>query len=309
LHVEKTMSIDDSRPLRGSAQPGRLPLARSGEAIVFWMLRLTCAFEFLGHGMVGLATNPAWRAYFAVVGIPAATADRLMPLVGLADLTVGLLLLLAPRRPVVLYAAAWGTWTALLRPLAGQGGWELLEEIRNGLLPVSLLLLGGLGSDLPTFVARRIVPRLDRTNADRLAWLLRLTVATLLVGHGGMSALTGQVAWPAYLAALGLPATMAGFALAPLIGWFEIALGLVVLVRPSPRLLLFVFAWKVGTELLRPVAGEAIGQFLERAASYGAPLALAALIAWWDYRRVLPSGNAPDASVPAGGTAATSMPC
>jgi hypothetical protein len=239
---------------------------------------VTGAAEFIGHGMVGVATNPSWLPYFAVVGIPAATADRLMPLIGLLDLAVGVTLLLVPRRLIVLYAAIWGLWTALLRPLAGQGGWEFLEEVRNGLLPLSLLFLNGLGTGLPALLTRPITPRLDRANAAPLAWLLRLTVATLLVGHGGMSALTGQVAWATYLGVFGVSAsTTQVFALGSLLGWFEIALGVAVLLRPTPGLLLFIFAWKVGTELLRPLAGEALGQFVERAVSYGAPLALAIL--------------------------------
>ncbi len=57
----------------------------------------------------------------------------------------------------------------------------------------------------------------------------------------------------------------------------------VVRVRPRsvrPRLaarglLLFVFAWKLGTEALRPLAGEPVWEFIERGGSYGAPLALA----------------------------------
>jgi hypothetical protein len=39
----------------------------------------------------------------------------------------------------------------------------------------------------------------------------------------------------------------------------------------------FVFVWKVGTEALRPLAGEPIWEFVERSGSYAAPLALLAL--------------------------------
>src|SRR5262249_29783232 len=155
--------------------------------------------EFIGHGMVGIATNPAWLPYFAVVGIPASVAYRLMPLIGLVDLAVGLALLLAPRRFVLLYATFCGLWTPLLRPLDDQGGWEFREEVRNGLLPASLHLLGGVDANLPGFLWRRPTPRLETARANALAWLLRLTIASLLVGHGGMGALTGQVAWPTYL--------------------------------------------------------------------------------------------------------------
>jgi hypothetical protein len=44
--------------------------------------------------------------------------------------------------------------------------------------------------------------------------------------------------------------------------------------------LLFVFAWKLGTEVFRPLAGEPIWEFIERGGSYGAPLALAWIQDW-----------------------------
>jgi hypothetical protein len=63
--------------------------------------------------------------------------------------------------------------------------------------------------------------------------------------------------------------------LRPWAGWFECALGLLVLAWPGRGVLVFVFAWKLGTEALRPLAGEPIWEFIERGGSYGAPLALA----------------------------------
>jgi hypothetical protein len=52
-------------------------------------------------------------------------------------------------------------------------------------------------------------------------------------------------------------------------------LGLLVLTAPVPPVLVFAFVWKVGTELLRPAAGEPFWGFIERVGSYAAPLALA----------------------------------
>jgi hypothetical protein len=58
-------------------------------------------------------------------------------------------------------------------------------------------------------------------------------------------------------------------------GLFELALGALVLLRPARSVLLFVFGWIIATELVRPVAGEEIGQFIERAGSDAGPFALA----------------------------------
>ena len=65
-----------------------------------------------------------------------------------------------------------------------------------------------------------------------------------------------------------------------MVGLFEIALGLLVLARPVPALLLFVVAWKLGTEVLRPLAGEPLWELVERWSSYTAPLALLYARGW-----------------------------
>ena len=47
------------------------------------------------------------------------------------DITLGILALIAPTRAGLLYMGCWGFFTALLRPLAGEGGWEFLERSYN----------------------------------------------------------------------------------------------------------------------------------------------------------------------------------
>ena len=53
---------------------------------------------------------------------------------------------------------------------------------------------------------------------------------------------------------------------------------LVVALRPSPSLLFGVMAWKMATEALYPISGTPIWEFVERAGSYAAPLALALIL-------------------------------
>lgn len=81
--------------------------------------------------------------------------------------------------------------------------------------------------------------------------------------------------WTHYLLSLGIfPSDASASSFLPAIGWFEIALGVFVLMWPSAELLLFAFAWKVFTEMLRPFSGEPLWEFIERLPSYSAPLAL-----------------------------------
>ena len=37
---------------------------------LYWMLRIACAAEFIGHGAFGVITKADWVPYFGVVGIP-----------------------------------------------------------------------------------------------------------------------------------------------------------------------------------------------------------------------------------------------
>lgn len=105
----------------------------------------------------------------------------------------------------------------------------------------------------------------------RLSWLLRIATASALIGHGGFGWAMAKPDWLGYAAAAGLTASPPALAA---VGLFEIALGVVVLARPVRALLLFVLAWKVATELLRPLAGEPVWEFVERWSNYTAPLAL-----------------------------------
>jgi hypothetical protein len=244
-------------------------------ATLHWILRIAVAACFIGHGAFGLITKAAWVPYFALFGIPEPWAWRLMPLVGMLDVGLGGLTLVQPIRVVLLYMTLWGWQTACLRPLSGQGVWELFERAGNYGVPLAMLVLLGPGLSLADWFSRRPAPALTERRAAALSWILRATTTLLLIGHGGFDVAMGKD-WSGYAAAVGIgPAALAAHPLRPVGGWLEIALGLAVFAWPRPGLLLFVFAWKVGTEALRPLAGEPIWEFIERGGSYGAPLALA----------------------------------
>jgi hypothetical protein len=261
-----------------------LVTARSDSATLHWILRVAVAACFIGHGAFGIITKAAWVPYFALFGIPEPWAWRLMPVIGTVDITVGGLTLIRPVRAVVLYMTFWGFLTACLRPLGGQGVWELLERAGNYGVPLAFLFQLGPGQSLADCFSTRPASALTEQRAATIAWILRVTTALLLIGHGGFD-FAMHKDWNGYAAAIGIsPATFAGSPLRLIGGWFECILGLVVLLRPTYGLLIFVFAWKLGTEALRPLAGEPVWEFIERGGSYGAPLALAWLLARrvWD---------------------------
>ena len=249
-------------------------------AVLHWILRGAVAACFIGHGVFGIITKETWLPYFAIFGIPEAWAWRLMPVVGTVDITVGVLTLFQPLRAVLLYMTFWGFQTACLRPLAGQGVWELLERAGNYGVPLAFLVLLGRGASLPDWFSARPMPTLTEDRAGAIGWILRATTALLLIGHAGFD-FAMHKDWSGYVAVIGIgPATLASHPLRPWAGGLECALGFLVFLRPAPGLLVFVAAWKLGTEALRPLAGEPIWEFIERGGSYGAPLALAWLQRW-----------------------------
>src|SRR5688500_4584316 len=90
------------------------------------LLRLAVAACFIGHGAFGVLRKEEWLTYFTLFGIDTESASQMMPLVGGIDIAIGFLALFWPARAVFLYAAVWAAFTALLRPLAGQGVAEAL---------------------------------------------------------------------------------------------------------------------------------------------------------------------------------------
>lgn len=114
--------------------------------IVQWVLRIAVAGEFIGHGAFALQGNPKWFKYFHAVGI---TGDEniatLLLLVGIADIALAIMVLIKPIRPAVLWMAAWGLWTALIRWPIGPDDpvWDFVERWANWGAPLALFFLLG----------------------------------------------------------------------------------------------------------------------------------------------------------------------
>ena len=247
------------------------PLNRSGreERALELLLRLGVAGCFIGHGAFGLIGKSAWLPYFAAMGISPEWGWRLMPLVGALDVAVGIVALLSPRPAALAYAAVWATWTALLRPLAGENPLETLERAGNYGVPIAFLILASTRIEWGVHWLRSVhVDRMDAPRRALIANVLRATTVALLLGHGGL-ALAGKPLLVGHVAAVGLPP-----AALSAVGALELALALAVALRPLEGVLLGVVAWKLATEALFPVTGAPMWEVIERAGSYAAPLAL-----------------------------------
>lgn len=260
------------------------------------LLRVSMAGTYIGHGAFGVIGKAAWVPYFNLFGLSESQAWALMPVVGILDITLGILILAWPTRAVMLHLACWGVLTASFRPLVGEGTWqEVFERAGNYCVPLALLVLTGWGGDSITAWFRRVreTPSLTLAKARAMHWILRGGTALLLIGHGGFGVWMHKQVWLDYFGALGIGAeTVADLRLLYVVGWFEIGLGLAVLYKPARGLLGFVCAYKVGSELLRPAAGEPWWEFIERAGSYVAPVALIMVDRWRAVAGTLVVGDA-----------------
>jgi hypothetical protein len=228
-------------------------------------LRVASAMCFIGHGAFGIITKPIWCNYFAVFGIGHDLAYRLMPVVGTADILLGLSLLLYPMRTVLAWLVGWGALTALLRPLSGEPVGEFIERCGNFGAPLALLLLSGFHfwrSKLDAY------PQPDKTRFARVLICLRVVVFFLLLGHGWLNMIEKKGLLAQY--------TALGFSdpirTAHAVGIFEIIAAVALLIRPVRPLLLVLFVWKMGTELFYP--HHELFEWIERGGSYGCLLAL-----------------------------------
>ncbi|MEK7569544.1 MAG: hypothetical protein AAB500_01480 [Patescibacteria group bacterium] len=109
-----------------------------------WVLRIAVAGEFLGHGIFAFQGKASWISWIQqLTGTDVATATTLLTLVGVVDVLVAIIVLLKPIRIVLLWAALWGFWTALVRPLVGEPIWDFVERSANWGAPLALLMMLG----------------------------------------------------------------------------------------------------------------------------------------------------------------------
>lgn len=242
-----------------------------------WILRVGIALEFIGHGAFGILGKQAWLAYYHVLGIPDNIGWTMMPITGAVDVTLAILVLVRPTRALIAWMAFWGLFTATLRPLAGQGIWELVERSYNYGGPAMLLLLFGVGHNAREWFERvQEVPRLTARRAKAFFQGFRWIIALYLIGHGGLGLLTQKPLLIELYKSVGLTSLVSDPAsLNTLIGTFEMGLGVVVLLVPTTAVLLTVVGWKLGTEFLYVTSGAYGAPFevFERGCSYLAPLA------------------------------------
>jgi len=181
-------------------------------------------------------------------------------------------------RVVLLHLTVWGLWTAALRPLSGDVVWEFCERAGNYGVPLAFLVLAGVPRRLRrwfTPVWLSTISPLTIDSARVMHKVLLVTTCLLLLGHGMLGAINNKPALAAHYASIGLQdIAVDGITLTQLIGGLEIVLAGAILAAPLPSLLIGICLWKMGTETLFMTSGSLLFEWIERAGSYMAPLAL-----------------------------------
>jgi hypothetical protein len=249
---------------------------------LYWLLRLGVVGCYIGHGAYGFLTKEAWVPYFGVVGIDHTWAYRLMPWIGAMDVSLGLTMAVVPLRIVLLHLTVWGLWTAALRPLSGDSVWELVERAGNYGVPLAFLVLVGVPRSRRGWFAPVRPSTLSPLTADRarvMHGILRVTTCLLLLGHGALGALHNKAALTVHYASIGLQnIVVGGLTLTQVVGGVEIVLAVAVLVAPLRSLLIGICLWKMASETLFLTSGSLPFEWIERAGSCMAPLAMYYLV-------------------------------
>ena len=282
-----------------------------------WVLRISVALCFIGHGTWGIITKAGWLPFFASQGIPLDLAWNLQPLIGAFDILMAFLILWKPRRIILFWMFLWALWTAALRPLSGNlekfqvdgewlvrlatdsmnvakmQTWEFWERAGNWGPPLMLLLMGGtFAMKAKDWFSEYTEPRLKESMVDTIFFLLRVTLALLLIGHAGFGFAVEKQMLIDHWQSIGIDANVDFIRM---IGWYELGLGVFVFIFPIRSIVWLCLVWKLFTEFLYVPADTVAGmgwinifETIERFGDYGVPLAILYIIS---YRQVNPDAG------------------
>lgn len=106
--------------------------------------------------------------------------------------------------------------------------------------------------------------------------IARLGISLTFIGHG-LLALSIKKSWIPLLVFLGFSTSQAE-TLLPIIGIIDIIVAVSLLFCTNKKLIIWTLLWTLSTAALRPISGESILEFIERASNWCLPLILLLLI-------------------------------
>ncbi|MBL4746405.1 MAG: hypothetical protein JKY08_08550 [Flavobacteriaceae bacterium] len=106
-----------------------------------WILRISIAGTYIGHGMFAILGYQSWYRYLQVVGIAMEPAKSMVVGIGYLDLLISFAILIKPHKYLLAWAVIWAFSTALIRPFAGEPIWAFVERAANWAAPLVLLFI------------------------------------------------------------------------------------------------------------------------------------------------------------------------
>lgn len=116
-------------------------------------------------------------------------------------------------------------------------------------------------------------------NAKIVEWVLRIAMFGEFLGHGVFGIQLKKRFLELMQAMIGVTGEAAN-TLLRVVGWADVAVAILAIVKPIRIILVYAAIWGFLTALARPVAGDPIWDFVERWANIGVPLALLFLRGW-----------------------------
>ncbi len=113
-----------------------------------YILRIAVFGTYLGHGYFALGVREGWIPLITSFGFSEETAVTLLPLIGIQDVLIALVVMIVPIRGVLIWAVIWAFAAALSRPIAGEPIAEFIERAGNWGAPLALLVVQGLPKNL-----------------------------------------------------------------------------------------------------------------------------------------------------------------
>lgn len=105
------------------------------------LFRIGIFSTFFGHGYLAFTKNKSWIPYLEVVGFSKEQSLHVLPLIGILDILVAIIILIKPNKIVILWAVIWTFSTALIRPISGESIFAFIERGANWILPLIFLLI------------------------------------------------------------------------------------------------------------------------------------------------------------------------
>ena len=116
---------------------------------------------------------------------------------------------------------------------------------------------------------------LTNTDPKKIHYTLRVAAAMCFIGHGAFGIITKPI-WCNYFAVFGIGKVTA-YQLMPIVGTIDILMGITLLFKPLRAIAAWLIVWGTVTALCRPLSGEPLAEFVERAGNFGAPFCLLVL--------------------------------